>query len=105
MTETLCATLPLRRWQGEKATYHLVTFTGDEAEALTGHALMQKLETGRRRGFGSLKVIARIGDTEWKSSVFPQSRQSEWVLLIARKIMRAEDLVPGEPVTVSITPL
>lgn len=103
--ETITATLPLRRWQGEKATYHLVGFTGDEAEALTGHALMQKLEFGRRRGFGSVKVTATIGETSWKSSVFPQNKQSEWILLISKKVMKAEDLAPGDELSVSVTPL
>ncbi|MEP0392973.1 MAG: DUF1905 domain-containing protein [Erythrobacter sp.] len=105
MSETVTATLPLRRWQGEKATYHLVSFTGDEAEALTGHALMQRLELGRRRGFGSVKVTAAIGETVWKSSVFPQNKQSEWILLISKKVMKAEDLAPGDEISVSVTPL
>lgn len=103
--ETITATLPLRRWQGEKATYHLVGFTGDEARALSGHALMQKLEMGRRRGFGSVKVLARIGETTWKTSVFPQDKQSEWILLVSKKVMRAESLSPGETLTVSLSPL
>ena len=110
MSETITATLLLRRWQGEKATYHLVSFTGDEAEALTGHALMQKLELGRRRGFGSVKVMARIGDTEWKSSVFPMTidptskRSKSWTLLVSKKIMRSEDLAPGDMIEVTVTP-
>nr|WP_281494588.1 DUF1905 domain-containing protein [Qipengyuania sp. S6317L1] len=95
----------MRRWQGEKATYHLVSFTGDQAEALAGHALMQKLETGRRRGFGSVKVTASIGDTSWKSSVFPQDKQSEWILLVSKKVMKAQDLTPGDQIAVSVTPL
>ena len=105
MTDTVTATLPLTRWQGEKATYHLVIFTGAEAEALSGHALMNRLEMGRSRGFGSLKVTARIGGTQWKTSVFPQSKQAKWVLLVSKKVMRAEDLAPGDPVAVSVTPL
>ncbi len=99
------ASLTLARWQGEKATYHLVTFTGAEAEALSGHALMHRLEFGSRRGFGSVKVLAQIGGTEWKTSVFPQNKQSEWVLLVSRKVMRAEDMVAGDQVAVSLTPL
>lgn len=102
MSETIAATLPLTRWQGEKAVYHLVTFTGSHAEALAGHALMQRLELGRRSGFGSLKVVARIGETEWKTSVFPQRAQSQWVLLVSRKVMRAEDLAPGDAVSVQL---
>ena len=105
MNETITATLPLRRWQGEKATYHLVSFTGDQAEALAGHALMQKLEMGRRRGFGSVKVTASIGDTSWKSSVFPQDKQSEWILLVSKKVMKAQDLAPGDEIAVSVPPL
>lgn len=105
MSDTVKATLPLKRWAGEKAVYHLVTFSGAEAEALSGHALMHRLEYGRARGFGSIKVTARIGGTEWKTSVFPQAKQSEWVLLISKKVMRAEDLANGDAVTVSVTPI
>ncbi len=105
MTQAIAATLPLRRWQGEKATYHLVSFTGAEAETLAGHALMQKLEFGKRGGFGSVKVMAQIGATEWKTSVFPQNKQSEWILLVSKKVMRAEDLAPGDDIAVSVTPV
>ena len=105
MSETVSATLSLRRWQGEKATYHLVGFGGAEAEALAGHALMQKLEFGKRGGFGSVKVMAQIGETSWKTSVFPQRKQSEWILLVSKKVMRAEDLAPGDQITVAVTPL
>lgn len=100
----MIATLPLKRWQGEKATYHLVSFSGEEAEALAGHALMQRLEYGRSRGFGSVKVIARIGETEWSTSVFPQDKQSEWILLVSKKVMRAENLAVDEAVAVAVTP-
>ena len=105
MSDTIEATLPLKRWAGEKAVYHLVSFSGAEAEALAGHALMQRLEYGRARGFGSIKVTARIGATEWTTSVFPQAKQSEWILLISKKVMRAEDLAPGDAVTVTVTPI
>lgn len=101
--DELSATLPLSRWQGERGTYHLVTFTGDDAEALAARAVMERLETGRARGFGSLKVTARIGASEWRTSVFPQKGQSEWILLVSRTVMRAEGLAPGEPVHVTLT--
>ena len=103
MSETITATLPLRRWQGDRGTYHLVVFTGDAAQALAGHALMHRLEFGRARGFGSVKVVARIGDTQWNSSVFPQKEQSEWVLLISKKVMRAQDLQAGAQVKLRLT--
>lgn len=103
MTDTITATLPLKRWEGDKAFYHLVSFTGAEAEALASHALMHRLEFGRSRGFGSIKVTARIGATSWKTSVFPQDKQSEWILLVSKKVMRVEDLIAGDDLTIEVT--
>ena len=102
MSETIACTLPLKRWQGERGTYHLVTITGDEAEAIAMHAQLLKLELGARRGFGSVKCVASIGDTRWTTSVFPQNRQAEWVLLVSKRVMRAEDLAEGDPVTLEL---
>jgi len=74
------------------------------------HARLHRLEYGRQRGFGSVKVMARIGDTRWKSSVFPQRKptpssseavgqqEREWILLVSKKVMRAEDLAEGDAV-------
>ncbi|MEM6477128.1 MAG: DUF1905 domain-containing protein [Pseudomonadota bacterium] len=102
MSETVTATLPLRRWQGDRGTYHLVVFEGETAEIIAMHARLHRLEFGRQRGFGSVKVMARIGETEWKSSVFPQSKQAEWVLLVSKKVMRLEGLAPDDPVQVEL---
>ena len=105
MDETLKYTAPLIRWQGDRGTYHLVVLAGEPAEQISMHARLHRLEYGRQRGFGSVKVIARIGETEWKSSVFPQDKQSEWILLVSKKVMRAEDLAAGDEITVTVTPV
>ncbi|XUU60843.1 DUF1905 domain-containing protein [Erythrobacter sp. HA6-11] len=108
MTETVTTTLPLIRWQGDRGTYHLVTIDGKVAEAITAHATLRRLEFGRQRGFGSVKVIARIDETEWKTSVFPMKiddmsrRSKNWTLLISKKVMRAEGLAPGDPVNLEL---
>lgn len=87
---------PLTRWAGDKAVYHLVTLVGEAADAITMHERIRRLELGARRGFGSVKVLAQIGDTRWKTSVFPQKSRSEWILLVGKKVIRAEDLTLGE---------
>ena len=102
MSETIACTLPLQRWSGERGTYHLVTIIGDEAETIAMHARLLKLELGTRRGFGSVKCVASIGDTRWTTSVFPQKKSSEWVLLVSKKVMRAEDLAEGDPVMLEL---
>ena len=98
----LAATAPLRRWQGNRGTYHLVTLTGEIAGAILMHERLHRLEFGARRGFGSVKVMARIGGTEWKSSVFPQRGKAEWILLVSKKVMRAEDVSEGDYVVLEI---
>lgn len=102
LPSTLACTLPLQRWQGERGTYHLVIMKGEAAEALALHERLHRLEFGGRRGFGSVKVRARVGGTEWKTSAFPQSAKSEWVLLVSKKVMRAEDLAEGDPVALEL---
>ena len=102
MSETLSCTLPLRQWRGERGTYHLVTITGEEAAAIAMHERLSRLEFGSRRGFGSVKVVARIGGTRWKTSVFPQNRKSEWVLLVSKKVMEAEDLAEGDELALEL---
>lgn len=102
MTDTVSHTAPLTRWQGDRGTYHLVTIAGEPAEQIAMHARLHRLEYGRQRGFGSVKVVARIGGTSWKSSVFPQNKSSEWILLVSKKVMRAEDLAAGDPVSIEL---
>lgn len=100
--DLLTHTAPLTRWQGDRGTYHLLVITGDEAEAIAIYARLHRLEFGTQRGFGSVKVMAQIGDTSWKTPVFPQAGSTEWVLLVNKKVMRAEDLAAGDPVTVKL---
>jgi hypothetical protein len=47
-------------------------------------------------------VEARIGATRWKSSVFPQRKSSEWVLLVSKKVMKAEGLSAGDSVELTL---
>ena len=67
------------------------------------HARIHRLESGKQRGFGSVKISAEIGGIRWKTSVFPQQKQSECALLVSKKVMRAEDLAQGGNVTVILT--
>lgn len=102
VNEQLRHATALKRWQSDRGTYHLVEITGEAAEEIAMHERLHRLEFGRRRGFGSVKVMVRIGQTTWKTSVFPQSDKSHWILLIGRKVMRTEGLAPGDELTVAI---
>lgn len=82
-----------------------MTITGEAAESLAMHERLHRLEYGSRRGFGSVKVMARIGETRWKTSVFPQRQKREWVLLVSKKVMRAEGLSLDDPVDLELKDL
>ena len=102
MADMLTLATPLKSWRGEKAVYHLVLITGEKAEQIAMHARLLRLEYGTQRGFGSVKVVARIGETTWKTSVFPQEKSTEWVLLVSKKVMRAENLTEGAEVKLEL---
>ena len=105
MTETLTFTGPLWRWTGASGgSWHFITITGTSADALSATALMRKFE-GLGRGFGSLKVSARIGEQAWQTSVFPQKEASgdqTWLLPVKAAIRKAEGLTEGEPATLTL---
>ena len=101
--EHLTHTGRLWRWTGASGggTWHFITIDGEAGEALSGTALMRKLE-GNARGFGSLKVIARIGDSRFVTSVFPSKSDGGWLLPVKAAVRRAEDLADGDNVDVRL---
>lgn len=54
-----------------------------------------------QRGFGSVRVRARVGSTEWSTSVFPSS-DGTYALPVKKAVMHAESLEDGGPVTVRL---
>ena len=100
MTERITHTGPLWRWTGgTNGTWHFLTIDGAAGEALSAAALMQRLETGRRAGFGSVKVTAQIGESCFATSVFP-SKGTGWMLPVKAAVRKAEGIAEGDSVTV-----
>ena len=77
-----------------------VHLTDEAAQQLTGHELERRLELGKRRGFGSVKVAVRVGTSAWQTSVFPS--QGKWFLPIKKPVRLAEGLAEGQPVVVEL---
>lgn len=87
-------TAELWRWPSQDA-WRFVTVPADLAEAI-------RFSSGPPRGFGSVRVEATVGATVWRTSVFPDSTDGTYVLPMKRAVREAEDLVDGDPVTVSL---
>ncbi len=45
-----------------------------------------------KKGFGSIRVEVRIGDTAWKTSVFPDSKMKTYLLPVKKSVRLAEHL-------------
>jgi hypothetical protein len=85
----------LWRWTGESA-WHFITIPGavsDDIDART---------ESTRRGFGSVRVQARIGSTTWSTSVFPDKERQAFVLPVKKEVRTAEGIEEGDTVTVQI---
>lgn len=80
-------------WRGP-SPYHFVTVPPDECRELKA---ISELVT---YGWGMIPVQARIGTTEWKTSLFPKS--GGYVVPIKDRVRSAHDLEPGDAVTVQL---
>jgi uncharacterized protein DUF1905 len=68
-----------------------VALTGEAADAVAAHEFARRMELGKRRGFGSVKVTARVGDSSWQTSLFPQ-KTGGWFLPVKKPVRLAEGL-------------
>ena len=104
MTEQIAHTGPLWRWASPTApaAWHFVTIDGTAGAPLSGTALMRRLE-GMSRGFGSLKVSVTIGESTFKTSVFPSKEQQGWLLPVKASVRKAEGLGEGDAVALVLT--
>ena len=77
-------------WQTETtAAWHFVTLPAELSEdikAFTRHLT---------RGFRSVKIEARIGETTWKTSLFPSKEQGGYLLPIKKSVRAAEKISEG----------
>ena len=91
-------------WTTAQVLYDAPAKTLDRSQrtdVLLFPALMQRLETGRRAGFGSVKVTVCVGATEWRTSAFP-SKEHGWMVPVKAAVRKAEGLVEGEAFALSL---
>lgn len=51
---------------------------------------------GPAHGFGSVRVEVTVGDSTWRTSVFPDAKRGCFVLPVKKSVRRAEDLEVGD---------
>jgi hypothetical protein len=105
VTETYHHTTPLWLWTTDKApaSWHFLTIDGEVGDAIKATSIMRRLEGGRSRGFGSMKVTATIGGTSWVTSIFPAKDVGGYLLPVKAAVRKAEGVVVGDEVDVTLT--
>lgn len=77
-------------------TWYLLYLGQRESEEI------KKARVGKpRRGWGSVRVRATIGKTSWDTSIFP-SKDAPYLLLLNARVRKAEGILGGDTITVSI---
>ena len=92
----------LEAWTSEShGTWHFIAVPESIAGDLAGTALMRRLESGRRSGFGAVKLNIRLGGSQWQTSAFPIG-QTGWAIPVSAKVRKAEGIAADDEVEVAI---
>ncbi|HCH24346.1 MAG TPA: DUF1905 domain-containing protein [Oceanospirillaceae bacterium] len=82
------------KYQG-KAAWYFASLPVDTSRWIKS---MQSL----RHGFGSVRVKVQIGQSEWQTSIFPDSKANTYVLPIKAAIRKQEGIDDGSHVNIHL---
>jgi hypothetical protein len=80
-------------WRGP-SPYHFVTVPAEQSRGLKA---ISKFVT---YGWGVIPVVVRIGNTEWKTSLFP--KDDLYIVPIKDSVRKEENLGQGDTVTLQL---
>ena len=82
--------------ESKKAAWHVVLLPKGLSQDL------KKFFEGATAGFGSLPVEVTIGKTTWKTSIFPESRDGAFLLLLKAEVRKKENIKAGDTVSFAL---
>ena len=84
-------------WKGSDAAgrWYFITVPDDQCDEIRAQAFAGP------RGFGSVKVEARIGDVTWRTSVFPL-KSGGYLLPVKADVRKKAGISAGDDVTVEL---
>lgn len=83
-------------YPSEKASWHFVTLPKKEAQKI------KKDFESKKRGWGSLPVLVKMGKTSWETSIFPDKRSESYLLPIKFSVRKKEEILAGDQITFSL---
>jgi hypothetical protein len=75
------------------AGWHFVTLPKKQS------AQIKKAFGSMKRGWGSLPVLATIGKTRWKTSIFPDKKSQSYLLPLKADVRKRERMIAGDTIT------
>ncbi|MCC0035805.1 MAG: DUF1905 domain-containing protein [Hoeflea sp.] len=79
-----------------RAPWHFIPVPADIARQI-------RFMTGRTRGFGSIRVSARIGESRWSTSLFPDKATGSYFLPVKADVRRSAAIAAGDRASVGLT--
>lgn len=79
-----------------QAAWHFVTLPKDESGQI------KELFGGLKKGFGSLPVKVTIGETAWKTSIFPDKKAGAYLLPLKADVRKREKIMEGDTLVLDI---
>jgi len=86
----------LWRWESRRELWTFVSVPADVSEEIAENT------AGLEGGFGSLAVLARIGDSGFRTSIFPGG-DGRYALPVKRAVRDAEGIALGDRVAVELS--
>ncbi len=88
-------------YQG-KGAWHFITVPEEQSEQIKFFTSPDV--TGRKkRGWGSVRVTASIGKSQWQTSIFPSKSSGCYLLPVKKDIRKSERIVAEDDVSVRLT--
>jgi hypothetical protein len=84
-------------YPGDMGNWYFVTLTKEYGQEI------KELYDKHRRGFGSIPVEVTTGNTNWKTSIFPDKRAGSYLLPLKAAVRKKEDIEVGDVVTFIVT--
>jgi hypothetical protein len=79
-----------------KAAWHFITVPSKISSEI------KFLNEGRKSAWGSIRVLATIGKTQWKTSLFPDSKSGAYLLPVKSDVRKKENVTAENKVSVTL---
>ena len=83
-------------WKWSGGGWHFLTLPPDTAADIRAFA------AANASALGTVRVVARVGSTEWQTSLYPSREHGSFLLPVKAAVRRAENLEAGAEVSVAL---